>query len=213
MPHDTQSKPDLVQHLDLNKHGLTVLKEKPVSAWTDSDIDKLIEAFATENIAPVVNGLAFNPINVKGLLSMSHCRRCGRCCQPNPSKLEHPGVNVSERDLKQIARNPNYSYKQLKKKTHLSKDPNFIQGIYLPLPCMFYDKKRGACRIYESRPLVCSTFPITDTPRQTGVAVNVGCDYGKDIYKNILDRMRKRKDAMPHQSGPSAPLRNPLLYP
>lgn len=187
-----KGKPDLVLELDFAKHGLAFLKDQPLNTWQLADIDKLVEAFAGENIAPVIYGLAFNASNVKGLLGLSHCRRCGRCCQPNPSKPEHPGVIVSDHDLKQIARNPGYSYKQLKKKTQMSKDPNFIQGRYLPLPCIFYDKKKDACQIYELRPLICTTFPITDIPGRVGVAVNVGCDYGKDIYKSILDRMRQR---------------------
>jgi len=205
---DTQGKPDLVRQLDFAKYGLAPLKDQPLNTWQDADIEKLIEAFASENIAPVIYGLAFNPTNVKGLLGLSHCRRCGKCCQPNPSKPEHPGVIVSEHDLKQIARNPGYNLKQLKKRTHVSKDPDFIQGTYLPLPCIFYDKKAGACRIYEVRPLVCTTFPVTDIPGRVGVAVSVGCDYGKDIYKRILDRMRKQKDGISPQRT-SASLRNP----
>ena len=192
MEQPPQNKQSLVLKLDFAKHGLAFLKDQPIHTWQDSDIDKLIEAFAAENIAPVIYGLTFNPANVRGMLALSHCRRCGKCCLPNPSKPEHPGVTVGEHDLKQIARNPRYTYKQLKKKTRISKDPNFIQGRYLPLPCIFYDKKKSECQIYDLRPLVCTTFPVTDIPGRVGVAVSVGCDYGKDIYRNIIDHMRKR---------------------
>ena len=187
-----QGKQDLVLELDLAKHGLAFLKNQPLPTWQDSDIDRLIAAFASENIAPALYGPAFTPANVQGLLALSYCRRCGKCCLPNPSKLEHPGVMVSEQDLRQIAKNSGYTYKYLKKKTQLSKDPNFVQGRYLPLPCVFYDKKKSECQIYDVRPLICRTFPITDIPGRVGIAVNVGCDYGKDIYKSILGQMRQR---------------------
>ena len=57
---------------------------------------------------------------------------------------------------------------------------------------VFYDKNNASCRIYEHRPLVCDTYPITDVPDGGGSAVNVGCDYGKDIYRSVLEHMRKR---------------------
>lgn len=192
MAQSTQGKSDLVLELDLAKYGLAFLKTQPFSTWQDVHIDKLIEAYARENIAPAVYGLAFTSANVQGLLALSYCRRCGRCCLPNPSKSEHPGISVGEPDLKRISKASGYTYKSLKKKAALSQDPHFVQGRYLPLPCLFYDKKKGECQIYESRPLVCRTYPVTDIPGRVGVAINVGCDYGKDIYKGVLSRLKQR---------------------
>ncbi|MBA7623664.1 hypothetical protein ES703_31062 [subsurface metagenome] len=189
-----QGKQDLLLELDFDKYGLSHLKNTPVYTWQDSDIDKLINAYANENIAPVLYGPAFTPKNVQGLLALSYCRCCGKCCLPNPIKPEHPGVIVSEQDLRRIADNSRYTYKHLNKKAPISKDPSFVQGRYLPLPCMFYDKKKGECQIYNARPLICSTFPVTNIPGRTGIAINVGCDYGKDIYRSVLDQMRKRSE-------------------
>ncbi len=183
---------DLVLELDFDKYGLSALKNTPVYHWQDSDIEKLIDAFATENIAPALYGPAFTPENVRGLLALSHCRRCGKCCLPNPAKPEHPGVLVGEPDLERIADKTAHTFRYLKKRAPLSRDPKFVQGRYLPLPCTFYDEEKEECRIYNARPFICTTFPVTNIPGRTGIAVNVGCDYGKDIYKSLLSRIRQR---------------------
>lgn len=177
--------------LDLQKYGLSHLAEKKIHTWPDSEIDKLVCAFAAENIAPAIYGLPFTPRNVQRLLSLSYCRHCGKCCLPNPIDPDHPGVMVYEQDLRLIAKNSKYSYKSLKKKAPINKDPSLPQRRYLPLPCMFYDEKKLECQIYNIRPLICRTFPIADLPEQVGISIDVRCDYGKDIYKAILDHMRK----------------------
>ncbi len=194
MTESPQRKDILRLELDFSRHGLASLKDKPVHTWQDSDIDRLADAYAEENIAPALYGPAFTSDNVRGLLALSHCRRCGKCCLPNPATPEHPGVMVSESDRRRIAENTQYSYKYLKKKAPINNDSPFVPGRYLPLPCVFYDNKKGECRVYDVRPLICTTFPLTDIPGRTGIAINVGCDYGKDIYKSVLGQMRQRAE-------------------
>lgn len=175
--------------LDLKKYNLEYLKNKNISALPDSDIDKLIEAFKAENIAPTVMGISYTPHDVNPLLSSSHCRRCGNCCIPNPTDTSHPGVMVLDGDLREIAQYSKYSYKHLLKKAPKNKDPSLPQQRYLPLPCIFF--KKGKCLIYAHRPLVCRTYPITDTIRNDGISVDLRCDYGRDIYKNIINLIRE----------------------
>ena len=175
--------------LDLAKYGLSHPEGKEIHRLPDSEIDKLVHAFAVENIAPAIYGPAYKPRNVHRLLSLSRCRRCGKCCLPNPIDPDHPGVMVYEQDLRLIAKYSKYSYKRLRKKAPITKDPNLPQRRYLPLPCMFYQK--GECQIYEIRPQICTTYPIADAPRWTGITINLRCDYGIDIYKALLDHMRK----------------------
>jgi Fe-S-cluster containining protein len=56
----------------------------------------------------------------------------------------------------------------------------------LPLPCIYY--KDGHCLIYNVRPKVCRTYPLTGVAHDdiSYIAINLGCDYGKDIYKRLL---------------------------
>jgi Fe-S-cluster containining protein len=175
--------------LDLAKYGLSHLVDKAPHTWPDSEIERLMDAFAAENIAPVIRGLSFSTHNIERLLGLSHCRRCGKCCQPNPITPDHPGAMVYERELKLIAEKTGRSYERLQKNTPMSTDPRYPQRRYLPLPCMFY--RKGECQIYDVRPLACKVHPLTDVPGIVGISINVRCDYGKDIYKGLLERMRK----------------------
>jgi Fe-S-cluster containining protein len=176
--------------LDLEKYGLSHLKNSGPLDWSDSDLEKIMDACAAENIAPALFGIKFSPENVNRFLDLSHCRRCGRCCLPNPIDPDYPGVMVDEEDLKLIAKHSHYSYKYLKKKAILNTDPKLPQRRYLPLPCIFYNEIKKECKIYEIRPVVCRTFPITDLPGQDGISINL-CEYGKDIYRNMISKIKK----------------------
>jgi len=65
--------------IDLDKHGISYLKFKPISSWNDDDFAKLFNAIASEHAAPVVD-LPFIAENIEALLSVSSCRQCGNCC-------------------------------------------------------------------------------------------------------------------------------------
>jgi Fe-S-cluster containining protein len=171
-----------MMELDLQKYGLSHLQKRKIKDWSESDIDELLNAFEHEDIAPTVT-IPFTKCNITELLDRSYCRRCGKCCLPNPLNPNHPGVMVFEDELKLIARHSNFSYRFLKKRTTKYKTPDRKDIRRLPLPCMFYQK--GECQIYEIRPFVCKIYPITDSPSEGKVyiAINVRCDYSKDLYK------------------------------
>jgi Fe-S-cluster containining protein len=175
--------------LDLKKYGLESIEDKSPSTISVSDLNKLLEAFAAEDIAPAILGLSFTPNNVNELISSSHCRRCGNCCLPDPLDKNNPGVMVYDQDLMEIVKHSKYTYKYLLKKAPINKDLTLPQRRYLHLPCIFFTK--GKCAIYANRPLVCKTYPITDTPKQDGISINVRCDYGKDIYKNAIKYIKR----------------------
>ncbi len=180
-----------VDKLDLAKYGLSRLEDKEIYQLRDDEIDAVLAACEAEDIAPAIYGLRFDNHNVESALGLSHCRRCGKCCLPHPTAANHPGgVMVYEEDLHLIAEHSKYSYKRLKKSAPIADDSFLLHRRYLPLPCMFYDKKNSRCEIYDLRPFICRTFPITDVPGQVGISINVICDYGKDIYKAIIERMK-----------------------
>ncbi|MFC2072308.1 YkgJ family cysteine cluster protein [Chloroflexota bacterium] len=177
----------------LDKYGLSYLTTKKLDAWTDSDIDKLIEACANENVAPLVL-IPFNISNIKALLAKSYCRRCGECCKSNRFNLNDPGVMVLEDDLKNIAKHSAFSYNQMKMNSvkYISPERNDVR--HLRLPCMLY--KQGRCTIYRIRPNLCKIYPIKDSqPLNDGrvnIAISVRCDYGKDIYRSIFENQKTR---------------------
>ena len=181
-----------MSQLDLAKYGLSHLEKKEICRWPDADIDKLIDAFVAENIAPAVLGIPFTPYGVKPVLGLSHCRRCGKCCQTNPLDPEHPGVMVYEQDLRRIAQYTKRSYAKLRKRARQNTDPKLPQRRHLPLPCEFYEK--GNCRIYKVRPLVCCTYPVGDVSEDIGIVINLRCEYGVEIYKTILEYQREGKE-------------------
>jgi Fe-S-cluster containining protein len=59
---------------------------------------------------------------------------------------------------------------------------------------MFYDSKGSKCQVYEVRPLVCKLYPVTLMENYTSFAIKVDCEYGKDLYRNLVgcpkDKMR-----------------------
>ena len=174
--------------LDLARHGLSDLAHRSPYTLTDGELDRLLAAFAAENIAPVVRGLLFSRNNIDRLLGLSQCRRCGLCCLPNPVSPGHPGAMVYDRELKLIAARTKHTYKQLVKIVPVNKNPNLPQRRFLPFPCVFY--RKGECEVYELRPLACRVYPLTDVPGGAGVSINVRCDYGKEIYKAVIAGQR-----------------------
>jgi Fe-S-cluster containining protein len=174
--------------LDLEKYGISYLKEKNPATWTDADMDKLIDAFAKEDIAPYLT-MPPTQRNIEILLSQSHCRRCGQCCTSNP---DDPGVMVSEGELQKMAAHSKYTYKYLKRHSTKYEHSERNDVRYLPIPCIFYEQ--GKCTIYKWRPFICKVYPTSNAPRNGKVCVTISlrCDYGKEIYKSVLKHQRKK---------------------
>ena len=185
--------------LDLDKHGLSYLRGKNVLALINSDIDKYLTALASEDRSVNVP-IACTPPNIDWLLSQSKCRKCGKCCIPNPLNPNYPGVEVFEDELKSIAKYLRCSYKFLKKTTAKGKklyhpdQPNQIATTrWLPLPCPFYDAPTNECRAYEVRSVVCKIYPITTCEGTRYTNIKVNCDYGKDLVKSAIEYLKTKK--------------------
>lgn len=169
--------------INFEKHGIGYLKMKPTNTWSDEDFDKLFDAFISEQAAPIID-FPFIPENVDELLAASHCRQCGKCCEAGTMDGEDASVAASAKELKAIAKETGTSLDELKAK--LEKHPVQKDGWSIPLPCMFYENEK--CRIYDARPKVCHTYPLAGVTHDdiTYIAINLGCDYGRDIYKRLL---------------------------
>jgi len=169
--------------IDLDKHGIGYLKVKQIRAWNDDDFAKLFEAIASEGAAPVVD-LPFIAENIEALLSASSCRQCGNCCKVGIMEDENASIMADKEELESIAAETNADFEEMA--TKLSKHPTQKDAWCLPLPCIYYQD--GQCRIYDVRPKVCRTYPLTGVAYDdiSYIAINLGCDYGKDIYKLLL---------------------------
>lgn len=179
--------------LALEKHKLSYLQTKHITAWMDADIDKLVDTLFNEDVAPIVR-IPFTRSNINILLASSYCRRCGECCSSNPLNLGDPGIMVFEKELKLIAKHSTYSYKRLKKLSGKYENPERDDVRHLPFPCIFYEQ--GKCTIYDIRPFTCKIYPVKDSPPRGGkvyISLSLRCDYGKDIYRSLVYREKKNK--------------------
>jgi len=185
--------------LNLGEYGLAHLKGKNALFIGESDITKLLDALSREDI-PVRLPIPPAPESIDWLLSQSNCRRCGKCCMPNPLNPKHPGVEVLESELKPIAKYLGVSPKKLKNKTTKGKlINNLLQPTEsertrrFPLPCSFLDSKLKQCRVYPVRPVVCKIYPVLSGETFSYTEVKVNCDYGKDIIRNAIKVLREQR--------------------
>jgi Fe-S-cluster containining protein len=171
------------QMIDLDKHGISYLKLKPIHSWNDDDFDKLFNAIASEHAAPVVD-LPFIEDNIEVLLSVSSCRQCGSCCKAGTMDNVDASVIASKEEVEVIAEEANTTFEKFIDR--LTQHATTKDAWCFPLPCMFYEG--GQCRIYNVRPEVCRTYPLTGVAHEdiSYTAINLGCDYGRDIYKRFL---------------------------
>jgi Fe-S-cluster containining protein len=187
---------DIVK-LNLYKYGLDDLEGKNVLTLVDSEMDRLLTALGNDEISLNIP-LACTAENVKTMLSYSECRRCGKCCKPNPQNPDSPGVEVFEEELKSMTEYLHLPYEDIKKKTATgSVTPYAYQIIklgftrWLPLPCPFYSEQQNGCLAYPARAVVCQIYPVIFTGDDSYISVRVTCDYGKDIVKKAYTRLRE----------------------
>ena len=193
---DKIQEPQKIDRLDLEKYGLLYLKGRNILDLTSSDMDKLLNALGNDDISVNVP-IPFTPDNVEGVLSYSECRRCGKCCLPNPLNPGSPGVEVLEDELKLIANHLHLPYETLEEKTFKGKNLNsphqsnhVASTRRLSLPCPFYEEKTNECRVYSVRPVVCTIYPIIFGENKTYIDIKVNCDYGKDLAISALRYLR-----------------------
>ncbi len=184
-----------IDKLDLAKYGLAHLEGKDLLALDPADMDRLLRALGDDEISLNLP-MACTADNVREALSHSECRRCGRCCRPNPLNPHSPGVEVFEEELQAIAGHLGRSYEEIKKNTGPGHAAPYAYQVvklgftrWLPLPCPFYGEGQG-CQAYEVRPEVCRAYPIIFTGDDSYLSIRAGCDYGRDVIKAACARLR-----------------------
>ncbi len=185
-----------ITRLDLEQYGLSYLEGRNMVTLDRSDMDKLLIALGNDEISLNIP-IPCTPDNVRAVLSRSECRRCGRCCVPNPSNPGSPGVEVFEEELSSIADHLHLPCVTLRQRTIAGKlVPYAFQTTklgftrWLPLPCPFYSAEQNGCQVYSVRAVVCKIYPVVFTGDDTYMSIRVTCDYGKDVIIGAFERLR-----------------------
>ena len=123
------------------------------------------------------------------------CHRCGTCCTTgDPIRLKPEDASVIARHLK-IPLN-----KAIKKLTIPDPDKPGALDFKHILPCKFYDKKAGGCRIYAARPWSCRIFPFLGVyGSEDQVVVNESCPGSVETMKILTEVLEEvRSDQKNH---------------
>lgn len=186
-----------IAKLNLYKYGLEDLEGKNILDLNDTDLDRLLTALGNDEISLNVP-LPCTEANVNELLSYSECKRCGKCCRPNPQNPASPGVEVFEDELRQMTDFLHWSYEDTKKRTKVGSVTPYAYQIvklgftrWLPLPCPFYKEEENTCLAYPARAVVCRSYPVVFTGDDAYISVRVTCEYGRDIVKKAYRRLRE----------------------
>jgi Fe-S-cluster containining protein len=186
-----------IYKLNLRKYGLEDLEGKNILALDQPDLDRLLAALGDDDISLNIP-MPCTSENVKEILALSECRKCGKCCRPNPLNPGSPGIEVFEDELKAMTDQLGWSYEDIKTKTKVGSVTSRAFQItelgftrWMPLPCPFYDIEKNECRAYSARSVVCQVYPIIFTGDDTCMSIRVTCDYGKDLVVKACKRLRE----------------------
>jgi Fe-S-cluster containining protein len=187
-----------IYKLNLRKYGLEDLEGKNILALDRPDLDRLLAALGDDDISLNIP-IPCTSENVKELLALSECRKCGKCCCPNPLNPGSPGIEVFEDELKSMTDQLHWSYEDIKNKTNVGSVTSLAFQItelgftrWLPLPCPFYNTVQNECRAYSARSVVCRVYPIIFTGDDTCMSIRVTCDYGKDLVVKACKHVREK---------------------
>ncbi len=184
-----------IEKLDLAKYGLSRLEGKNLLALDDSDLQELLKALGDDDISLNLP-LTCTEQNVAEVLAYGECKRCGRCCRPNPLNPGSPGVEVFEEELVSMAEFVHSPYEAMRAKTSPGNATPYAYQVvklgltrWLPLPCPFHSRE-GGCQAYPVRAVVCRTYPIIFTGDDSQMSIRATCEYGREIIVSTCKRLR-----------------------
>ena len=187
-----------IDRLPLERYGLSHLEGSNLLTLEAADLEKLLEALGEDDIS-INLPIPCTKENLDRLLATAECRRCGRCCIPNPL-IPDGGVEIFIEEIHAVARHLDLVEKDIMNQTtegkiiiHPLKMNHLTFTRWLPLPCPFYREDPGECRVHPVRPVVCEIHPLVFTGEISYMAVKVRCDYGKDLAVNAFKIIRENE--------------------
>lgn len=117
------------------------------------------------------------------------CCHCKECCRGDGYAL------VDEGDIREIARALDISHSQARSR-FTDPDPEKTPGCRILKSygeqrcCCFLDRSTGRCRIYQSRPKICRSFPMLSAEPEDGNAICLypDCRGTADFVRLILEK-------------------------
>jgi Fe-S-cluster containining protein len=193
----TNYEAEVIYKLDLGKYGLADLEDRNLLTLSEADMARLLEALGNDDIS-LDFPIPCTPVNIQKVLSFSHCRMCGRCCNPNPLNPESPGIEAFKDELASIAGYLQVTYESLEAGTSAGKyapypfrQTKLEFTRWLPLPCPFHNAEKHSCNVHSMRPLVCKIHPIIFTGDDSCISIKANCDYGKDLIIGACKYVRE----------------------
>jgi len=126
------------------------------------------------------------------------CQRCGTCCTTGDP------IRLRPEDAAQLAKHLKIPLNRALKKYTIPdpKKPGVLDFKHI-LPCKFYDRLAGGCKIYAARPWSCRIFPFLGVYGSSDqVVVNPSCP-GSVETMEILTRAMEEVQREPEGYSPS----------
>ncbi len=181
-----------IYELNLEAYGLSHLKGRNIAALEDNELDALLTALGNDDISLNVP-IPCTPEALFELVNSAECRKCGKCCQPNPLNPDSPGIEVFKEEITAIAEFLHIPETAINNQSQMGKwvpHPfgwtNLSSTRWLPQPCPFYNQETKQCTVHSVRPVVCRIHPVIFTGEINSVSIKLYCDYGKDLLKKAL---------------------------
>lgn len=127
---------------------------------------------------------------------MNECKNCGKCCD-----AEHFNIRILEPDLERYVKNKQWiiirgiefgmdiDKKQIWKFKHKENGK-----------CVFYDDEEKRCKIYNSRPLTCSVYPVPAEGNLTRRECRNHVLFDVSSYRNKYARFHRAYHAFDRKS-------------
>jgi len=155
---------------------------------TPDEIKAKIPEYATEVVNAGPTGFM-----IHYLLNGKHINAFCEGCTGAPCCNKSTPIAITWKDIKRIAAHYNISSKEAIKRyfTHMlnPENPEVTHTITATVPCGWNDPETFRCRIYKSRPDICSTYPVKFNPEKKGtnegisVVVTVDCNVAFNIMR------------------------------
>lgn len=115
------------------------------------------------------------------------CQRCGTCCTKGDP------IRLRQEDAAQLAKHLKIPLNKFLKKYTIPdpKKPGVLDFKHI-LPCKFYDRKAGGCKVYSARPWSCRIFPFLGVYGSSDqVVVNPSCPGSVETMRILTGAMEE----------------------